>query len=50
MLIAQVLFTVQGDPGQQAFAWIARLLIVVLALDLVWLARIGRRRQAAKKG
>lgn len=47
VLFAQVLFTVQGDAQQQVFAWIARALIVVLALDLVWIARIGMRR---KKG
>ena len=46
-LFAQVLFTVQGDAGQQVFAWIARLLIIVLALDLVWIVRIARRRKAA---
>ena len=45
VLFAQVLFTVQGDAGQQVFAWAARLLIVVLALDLVWIVRIARRRQ-----
>jgi len=48
-LFAQVLFTVQGDPGQQVFAWIARVLIVVLALDLWWIIRIGLRRRAAKQ-
>ncbi len=44
-LFAQVLFTAQGDTGQQVFAWIARVLIVVLALDLWWIVRIALRRK-----
>ena len=48
VLFAQVLFTMQGDAGQQLFAWVARLLIVVLVLDLVWIVRIGLRRRASK--
>jgi len=49
VLFAQVLFSVQGDAGQQVFAWIARVLIVALALDLVWIIRIGLRRRAAQR-
>ena len=49
VLFAQVLFTVQGDAEQQVFAWVARLLIVVLALDLVWIVRIAKRRQKKRE-
>ena len=45
--LARVLFTIQGTAEQQVFAWIARLLVVLMALCLVWLARIARRRRAS---
>ncbi len=47
ILIFQLMFTVQGTAEQQVFAWIARLLFVLLALDLVWIVRIARRRRNA---
>ena len=46
--LARVLFTIQGTPEQQVYAWFARLLVVLVALCLVWLVRVARRRRAAK--
>lgn len=45
VLLGQLFFTVHGTPQEQLFAWIARVLIVLLVVDIVWLARIANRRR-----
>lgn len=48
VILGALVFTVQGTPQQQLFAWIARALIVLLVATFVWLVRIAARRRAAR--